>query len=232
MSNDTQRAMNKDFPRVMTLLRKERGLSQKNAAMDLGITQALLSHYEKGKRECGLDFLVRAADYYGVSVDYLLGRTSSSSGVTVSEQELPESSVSEKYEGSLAGTATFLKKKLITNSLEVIFSLLLKTKNTELSKTICSYLITAIYRSYRMVYSAGGSNDENTFAIPADKVAGMTAAHMALEDIKAHSAAKGGSADEKITTARIEQEFPKQSAALFTVVNGAEKALEKLSNID
>lgn len=66
---------NNDFPRILTLLRKERGFSQKKAAADLGISQALLSHYEKGVRECGLDFLVRAAAYYGVSCDYLLGRT-------------------------------------------------------------------------------------------------------------------------------------------------------------
>ena len=67
---------NNDFPRLLTLLRKERGLSQKQAATDLKVSQALLSHYEKGIRECGLDFLLRAAEYYGVSCDYLLGRTS------------------------------------------------------------------------------------------------------------------------------------------------------------
>ncbi len=67
--------LNNDFPRLLTLLRKERGCSQKKVAEDLGISQALLSHYERGLRECGLDFLVRAADYYGVSCDYLLGRT-------------------------------------------------------------------------------------------------------------------------------------------------------------
>lgn len=60
--------MNSDFPRILTLLRKEQGISQKKAAADLGISQALLSHYEKGIRECGLDFIVRTADYYGVSV--------------------------------------------------------------------------------------------------------------------------------------------------------------------
>ena len=49
--------MNKDFPRIITFLRKERGLSQKQVAGDMGISQALLSHYEKGIRECGLDFL-------------------------------------------------------------------------------------------------------------------------------------------------------------------------------
>ena len=67
--------MSQDFNRIITLLRKERGITQKQAALDLGISQALLSHYEKGIRECGLDFVVRVADYYGVSVDYILYRT-------------------------------------------------------------------------------------------------------------------------------------------------------------
>lgn len=42
--------MNSHFPRIITLLRKERGLSQKSAAEQLGVSQALLSHYEKGIR--------------------------------------------------------------------------------------------------------------------------------------------------------------------------------------
>ena len=67
--------MNSDFARIITLQRKERQISQKQAAADLGISQALLSHYEKGIRECGLNFLVKIADYYNVSVDYILNRT-------------------------------------------------------------------------------------------------------------------------------------------------------------
>ncbi|MGN0569173.1 MAG: helix-turn-helix domain-containing protein [Candidatus Fimenecus sp.] len=54
-------------------LRKDKNLSQKEAAQALGISQALLSHYEKGIRECGLDFLCRASAFYDVSSDYLLG---------------------------------------------------------------------------------------------------------------------------------------------------------------
>ena len=115
--------MNKDFPRIMTLLRKERGLSQKQAAADLEVTQALLSHYENGKRECGLDFLVRAADYYNVSIDYLLGRSPMSTGAAVTEQELPESSAAEKYDGAPSGLSVFFQKKLLTNSIEIIFTL-------------------------------------------------------------------------------------------------------------
>ena len=62
-----------DFSRSLTLLRKEKGISQRSAAKDLGISQALLSHYENGIREPGLAFVVKACDYYGVSADYLLG---------------------------------------------------------------------------------------------------------------------------------------------------------------
>ncbi len=58
----------------LSRLRRERGLSQRQAAADLGLSQAQLSHYETGAREPGLGFLCRACDYYGVTADYLLGR--------------------------------------------------------------------------------------------------------------------------------------------------------------
>lgn len=67
--------MERNFPVIISELRKEKGLSQKEVAAKLGISQALLSHYEKGIRECGQSFLVRIADFYDVSCDYLLGRT-------------------------------------------------------------------------------------------------------------------------------------------------------------
>lgn len=65
--------MNCEFPKILSNLRKSRGISQKQAAIDLGVSQALLSHYEKGIRECGLDFLVQLSKYYDVSCDELLG---------------------------------------------------------------------------------------------------------------------------------------------------------------
>lgn len=67
--------MERNFCAVLSELRRSRGLSQRSAASDLGISQALLSHYENGAREPGLNFVCRACDYYGVSADYLLGRT-------------------------------------------------------------------------------------------------------------------------------------------------------------
>jgi transcriptional regulator with XRE-family HTH domain len=60
---------------ILFLLRTERGYSQRKVAGDLGVSQALLSHYENGIREPKLELLVRMCGYYDVSADYLLGRT-------------------------------------------------------------------------------------------------------------------------------------------------------------
>jgi len=89
--------VNADFPRILTLLRKEKGISQKEVAAKLGISQALLSHYEKGIRECGLDFLVRCAAFYGVSTDYLLGISPERSGSTIMVDTVVEKSPGSMY---------------------------------------------------------------------------------------------------------------------------------------
>lgn len=67
--------MDMDFCRILSELRRDKGCSQRRAAADLGISQALLSHYENGAREPGLSFVCKACDYYGVTADYMLGRT-------------------------------------------------------------------------------------------------------------------------------------------------------------
>ncbi|MGM9521303.1 MAG: helix-turn-helix domain-containing protein [Oscillospiraceae bacterium] len=72
--------MNSAFSLILAELRRERDLSQRKAAADLGISQALLSHYENGLREPKLDFVIKACDYYGVSADYMLGRTGKNGG--------------------------------------------------------------------------------------------------------------------------------------------------------
>lgn len=73
--------MSADFALRLSDLRREKNISQKEAASCLGVSQALLSHYEKGIRECGLDFLKKASNYYDVSTDYLLGLTESRHGL-------------------------------------------------------------------------------------------------------------------------------------------------------
>ena len=120
-----------EFNRIITLLRKERGITQKQAAADLGVSQALLSHYEKGIRECGLEFVVKVADYYGVSCDYLLGRSADRSGAVLSAEDLPnpEAMKDNVYRGSVLPT---MNKKLISNSLNVVYAKLGSCQNREI----------------------------------------------------------------------------------------------------
>ncbi len=56
-------------------LRKSRRISQVKMAMDLNMAQNTLSRYETGQREADYKTLILFADYFNVSLDYLLGRT-------------------------------------------------------------------------------------------------------------------------------------------------------------
>ena len=56
-------------------LRKEKGLSQIAVQMKTGIEQALISKYENGERVPPTETLMQLADFYGVSMDYIMGRT-------------------------------------------------------------------------------------------------------------------------------------------------------------
>lgn len=58
-------------------LRKERGARQEQVAVALDISMSAYCNYEQGKREPTASVLDRMADYYDVSVDYLLGRSDS-----------------------------------------------------------------------------------------------------------------------------------------------------------
>ncbi len=56
-------------------LRKQRNISQLKLAMDLGFNQNSISRYETGEREADYKTLIAIADYFNVSVDYLIERT-------------------------------------------------------------------------------------------------------------------------------------------------------------
>ena len=56
-------------------LRLERNMSQQRLAMELSMTQNTISRYENGEREHGIKELIRIADYFNVSLDYLLERS-------------------------------------------------------------------------------------------------------------------------------------------------------------
>lgn len=56
-------------------LRKEKGITQLQLALELNMSQNTISRYETGERQAGYDELIRIADYFNVSIDFLLGRS-------------------------------------------------------------------------------------------------------------------------------------------------------------
>lgn len=63
------------FSDRLVQLRENRGLSQKDVAQEFDVVVRAYQRYEYGEREPQLSTLIRIADFYGVSLDYLAGRT-------------------------------------------------------------------------------------------------------------------------------------------------------------
>lgn len=63
------------FSERLVKLRDSRNLSQKEVAKEFGVVVRAYQRYEYGEREPQLSVLIRIADFYGVSIDYLAGRT-------------------------------------------------------------------------------------------------------------------------------------------------------------
>lgn len=208
--------MNTDFPRIITLLRKERNISQKQAAADLGVSQALLSHYEKGIRECGLDFLVKTADYYNVSCDYLLGRCAEPNG------KADISAVPREAAGSRTAPLSGIHK-IIVDSERLIFSMLQKHGGTELEKEVCGYLSLAVYRIFRVIYSANPKNDRRFFTVDPTAADGFTLSAMEIKKARAEQLARNGEMQNvSITTNSISSDYPEYASSLLNGIKQCE----------
>ena len=222
--------MNAAFPRMMTLLRKERGISQKKAATDLHISQALLSHYEKGIRECGLDFVVAAADYYGVSCDYLLGRTADKAGTIIAVEEIPEQDPAIRDSRMTpAGVLPVLNKKLLVNSMQVIFDLLQKSNNKELTTEVSNALIQMTYVIFRQMYTADDKNLQDLFAVAdyryvtAAMASAMTSATQVGELCRRQ--VEEGTLPAMLPD-ELQAQYPQFAASLLNLLRTAEKTLD------
>ena len=63
------------FSERLVLLRKSRALTQKQLAFNLHLSELAIQHYESQRRKPAFDVLIALADYFDVSLDYLVGRS-------------------------------------------------------------------------------------------------------------------------------------------------------------
>ena len=225
--------INNDFPRILTLLRKEQGFSQKKVAEDLGISQALLSHYEKGIRECGLNFVVKVADYYGVSCDYLLGRTPHRTGKKFTLNEVPDDSPARAKKND--STQLEYNRRILVNSLNIVFAILRKIKSESLTNVVSHYLFSAVYKAFRVLYSSNPKNPQGLFAAPYKRHFGLANASMELSEANAACLISGEAVEDleplekekapNLSPESITKKYPSFAASLFNLIQNVEQKM-------
>lgn len=166
--------MNQDFSHTLSLLRKEKGISQRVAAEDLGISQALLSHYENGIREPGLAFVARACDYYSVSADYLLGRTPDREGMMGQPAPSPRTGRSRDRQ------QVQQLRRPILSSVVLLFDLLNQMENPAVAQAAARYLYTSIYLLFRHLCQASPERTGELFPPAAGQEIGVADAELQL----------------------------------------------------
>ncbi|MGN1328327.1 MAG: helix-turn-helix domain-containing protein [Eubacterium sp.] len=158
------------FATKLSQLRKERGISQKKAATDLGISQALLSHYEKGIRECGLDFVIRCGEYYGVTTDYLLGVSDSRNGLDISGLE---SAVDDEE----------MNVSTLLQATKYLLNLLPSGTDSRVMNYIYNYYILCVYRG-TITMAKAGILPKEMFKLDFSLGRELASAALAMEDAK------------------------------------------------
>ena len=211
--------MNRSFSKAITSLRKERNLSQKQVSQELGISQALLSHYEKGIRECSLDFVCRIADYYDVSTDYLLGRSRDRYPFDPKENAAPVS------------TGLTPNARLQINTLSVIYQTLGKLSNRRLTRNISQLLMLVEYRLLRALYQ-NSVGDEMLFSSDRAHYRGYTlsAVIKLFSDIEAQCdmLKENKLLRTDITADEFSDEYPDESGAALNMISHAETIINKI----
>ena len=223
--------MSSEFSRTLSLLRQEKGVSQRAAAGELGISQALLSHYENGIREPGLLFVVKACDYYHVSADFILGRTLSREGNMLTEQDILDAAEPKStLRGSVLAT---LQSKLLSGAVGVLFELLGKMGDKTLINAAAAYLGSAVYQLYRHLYRSSGAN-EGYFALdPSTCGLGLADADRKLSEARYAAALRELQAKKAefpdLSSPAINAAYPGRCQSLTQVLSTTDARLTALS---
>lgn len=215
--------MNKEFGKTITHLRKKKGVTQKEVCEDLGISQALLSHYEKGIRECGLDFLSRLADYYEVSCDYLLGRTTNPSGgneIEISD----ETQTLDEINRRKTNTYCMLNRKLQVNTTSVIYSILAEINNKKLTRYVSEYLSAAQYSVFRSLYK--DNNSDELFDLNNPDIHGYCKASIALSEARIKDTLTNLDVP-KMNPEILSEKYDDSYTSLHQLIKNTEKALNQ-----
>ena len=206
------------FSKNLRMLRKERNQTQIETAEALGISQALLSLYENEARVPSMNFLGVVCDYFGVTADFLIGRT----GL----REAPEQTQPAAQEDVQEDL------KQLYDSIAVLISLLDQLPDQDAAAAAKEYLNTSVYRLFRTL---SGASPENAgiekHAVSADLIRSACSAEMSLDEIAYSAALEKARAEDAIPSCiypALKEAYPAQYQSLFTLLYDGDRRMETL----
>lgn len=204
--------MKNQFGKTISDLRLQNGWSQKETALKLGISQALLSHYEKGIRECGLDFLIKASKVFNCSTDYLLG---------ITDSKEPAKSDTDSISADLKQYPKFEKSRNdVINVFNLLYSITARLDNPEICKDFSKIMTAEVYiiaRSFKNRYFDGNffkkEPREAEFDAKKDRINALVSIfeHFSKENINLN-----------LNADTLEKDYPTCSKSLFSIINNFE----------
>lgn len=218
--------MSSSFAKNLRLLRQEKKLTQVTVAADLGISQALLSHYENGVREPSLSFIDRVCDYYDVTSDFLIGRT----GL---REKPPEKESAATDSVKTESPALNSKSRSVCDAVIILFDLLDQLPDEKPSTAAQGYLGTAVYRLYRALSNCSPDNSKVLkLSESPDFVHSACNADMTLNEIEYTQALteleKADGAFPDSNYGALKTAYPEQYQALFQLVYDGNRRINNM----
>lgn len=212
--------MENKFAVRMKQIRKQKGWSQKLAASNLGISQALLSHYEKGIRECGLDFIIKAAQVYSVSCDYLLGASDSSADTVHSDPD--------RIDDDLVGSPKLQQaKKDAVASLDILYSIAARLGNPKFHNDFNNIVFNCIYRLMRDVDMSISDKKCSLYTISPSKALLYSEALAKKSEVQLIQAISDMDTDAVIDEKQIKNDYKNTCQSLFSVICSVESQFKR-----
>ena len=131
---------------------------------------------------------------------------------------------------SSAGVLPVLNKKLIANSMNVVFDLLAKSGSKELTKQVSGYLMAAVYRMFRIIYSFCRKNNMNMFSVKDPGALESADAYMKACECRARRLEGDSSVNGEnlyASSESIARSYPLFASSLFNLIKSCEDGMEK-----
>ena len=211
--------------RILTELRKEKEIGQKELAVYLNVSVGTVSNYENDVHSPDLSTLCKLADFFGVTTDYLLGRTVQRNFTADPFEAAEKEVVINTEKGSMINK---INRSLLMNTTSVIYDLLAKIGNKHLTNAVSNYLMSAEYVIFRTIYNSEKNNSQTMFSLDKNRYRNLTDASMILDLEIINELIENDKLTLTLSPDVISVCFEKDAPSLFNLIQYSERNIKNV----